>query len=197
MIHSLRIKNMVCDRCKRVVRDELEELGLSVQYVELGEVELTDLLPDSRLDSVRNALKANGFELLDDKQQTLAEQIKVLLINEVQYEANQRHEGETTSAFLARKMGYDYSYLSSLFSTETGQTIEHYLIQLRIEKVKEWLQYNELTVAEIAFRLGYSSSQHLSNQFRQATGQTPGQFRKNQQTRRQALDKVGGDTAAT
>ena len=187
---TLRIKNMVCDRCKRVVRDELDALGLSVQRVELGEVDVAGSLTDARLESVRNVLEINGFELLDDKQQSLAEQIKVLLINDVQYENGQRHEGETTSAFLTRRMGYDYSYLSSLFSTETGQTVEHYLIGLRIERVKELLQDDELTVAEIAFRLGYSSSQHLSNQFRQATGQTPGQFRKNQQAGRQTLDKV-------
>lgn len=192
---TLHIKNMVCDRCKRVVKEELEALGLSVQRVELGEVEVTDTVSDKALQSARNVLKTNGFELLDDKQQSLVEQIKVLLINEVQYESGQRHDRETTSAFLARKMGYDYSYLSNLFSAEIGQTIEHYLIGLRIERVKEWLQYNELTVSEIAFRLGYSSSQHLSNQFRQATGQTPGQFRKNQQAGRQVLDKVGEQRA--
>ena len=197
MIHTLRIKNMVCDRCKRVVQEELEQLGLSVQRVELGEVEVADSLTDATLDAVRNVLKTNGFELLNDKQQSLAEQVKVLLINDVQYETNERHEDETTSAFLARRMGYDYSYLSSLFSTETGQTVEHYLIGLRIERVKELLQDDELTVAEIAFRLRYSSSQHLSNQFRHATGQTPGQFRKHQQTGRQVLDKVGKRNTAT
>lgn len=191
---TLRIKNMVCDRCKRVVRDELEALGLSVQRVELGEVEVAGIVSDTDLDSVRTILKTNGFDLLDDKQQLLVEQLKVLLINEVQYETAQRHEGETTSAFLARKMGYDYSYLSNLFSTETSQTIEHYLIGLRIERIKELLQDDELTLTEIAFRLRYSSSQHLSNQFRQATGQTPGQFRKNRQAGRQTLDKVGERT---
>lgn len=192
---TLRIKNMVCDRCNRVVQQELEQLGLSVQRVELGKVEVTGAVSDTTLELVRIALKTNGFALLDDKQQSFVEQIKVLLINDVQYESGQRHEGETTSAFVARKMGYDYSYLSNLFSAETGQTIEHYLIGLRIERVKELLQYGELTVAEIAFRLGYSSSQHLSNQFRQATGQTPGQFRKNQRAGRQLLDKVGERTA--
>ncbi len=182
---------MVCDRCKRVVRHELEALGLSVQRVELGEVEVAGAVSDTALESVRTVLKTNGFALLDDKQQSLVEQIKVLLINDVQYESGQRHEGETTSAFLARKMGYDYSYLSNVFSVETSQTVEHYLIGLRIERIKELLQYDELTVADIAFRLGYSSSQHLSNQFRQVTGQTPGQFRKNQRAGRQVLDKVG------
>ena len=94
------------------------------------------------------------------------------------------------SDYLSEKIGYEYSYLSNLFSSETGQTIEHYIIAQKVEKVKEWLSYNELTLSEMAWRLSYSSTAHLSNQFKKVTGMTPGEFKKNTSTRK-ALDKVG------
>lgn len=186
----LTIRNMVCDRCKRVVREELEKLGLVVGRVDLGEVEVAELPAPVSLDDVRQTLQANGFDLVDDRKQTLVEHIKVLLINEIQHLKGERLPTENYSDFLERKLGYDYSYLSGLFSASEGQTVEKYIIALKIEKVKEWLRYDELTLSEIAWRLGYSSVHHLSNQFRQVTGQTPGQYRKAAHADRRPLDSV-------
>ncbi|GAB2541549.1 AraC family transcriptional regulator [Spirosoma aerophilum] len=187
---TLTIRNMVCDRCKRVVREELEKLGLTVNRVELGDVDIEKLTDTVSLDDIRKALQANGFDLIDDKKQFLVEHIKLLLINEIQHLKGERLASENYSTFLERKLGYEYSYLSSLFSASEGQTLEKYIIALKIEKVKEWLQYDELTLSEIAWRLSYSSVQHLSNQFRQVTGQTPGQFRKLVRTERRSLDAI-------
>ena len=181
---------MVCDRCKRVVREELEKLGLIVDRVELGEVDVANLPPDVTLDDVRLALQKNGFDLVDDKKQSLVEHMKVLLINEVQHLKGERLATENYSTFLERKLGYEYSYLSGLFSASEGQTLEKYIIALKIEKTKEWLRYDELTLSEIAWRLNYSSVQHLSNQFRQVTGMTPGQFRKSAVVERRSLDMI-------
>ncbi|MVM37689.1 helix-turn-helix domain-containing protein [Spirosoma sp. HMF3257] len=186
----LTIRNMVCDRCKRVVREELEKLGLTVGRVELGEVDVSDLPSALGLDSIRQTLQANGFDLVDDKKQALVEHIKILLINEIQYLKGERLSTENYSTFLERKLGYEYSHLSSLFSASEGHTLEKYIIALKIEKVKEWLRYDELTLSEIAWRLSYSSVQHLSTQFRQVTGQTPGQFRKATQVDRRNLDTL-------
>lgn len=186
----LTIRNMVCDRCKRVVREELEKLGVAVNRVDLGEVDVEPLPEPVTLDAVRQTLQANGFDLIDDKKQSLVEYMKVLLINEIQHLKGDRLPTENYSTFLERKMGYEYAYLSSLFSASEGQTLEKYSIALKIEKVKEWLRYDELTLSEIAWRLSYSSVQHLSTQFRQVTGQTPGQFRKTALVNRRTLDSI-------
>ncbi len=186
----LTIRNMVCDRCIRVVREELETLGLTVNRVDLGEVDVDDLPPSVSSDQLRDMLLANGFDLVDDKKQSLVEHTKRLLINEIQHLKGERHPAENLSAFLERKLGYDYSYLSGLFSAREGQTLEKYAIALKIEKVKEWLQYDELTLTEMAWRLGYSSVQHLSGQFRQVMGQTPGQFKKAATVSRRSVDSI-------
>lgn len=187
---TLMIRNMVCDRCKRVVREELEALGLTVNHVDLGEVDVNALPVTITPDDVRRVLQASGFDLIDDRKQALVAHIKVLLINEIQHLKGDRLPTENYSAFLERKLGYGYSYLSTLFSESEGQTVEKYSIALKIEKVKEWLRYDELTLTEMAWRLSYSSVQHLSNQFRQMTGQTPGQFRKAAATDRRSLDSI-------
>ena len=181
---------MVCDRCKRVVREELEALGLVLNQIELGEVDVDELPPGVTLDAVKTALQASGFDLVDDRKQSIVEHMKVLLMNEVQHLKGDRLPAENYSAFLERKLGYDYSYLSGLFSAIEGQTVEKYTIALKIEKVKEWLHYDELTLTEMAWRLNYSSVQHLSNQFRHVTGQTPGQFRKETIHSRRTLDSI-------
>lgn len=187
---TLTIRNMVCDRCKRVVREELQKLGLVVSRVDLGEVDVDTLPPNLTLDDVRLTLQANGFDLVDDKKQSLVEHIKVLLINETQHLKGERLPTENYSTFLERKLGYEYSYLSGLFSASEGHTLEKYTIALKIEKIKEWLRYDELSLSEIAWRLNYSSVQHLSTQFRQATSQTPGQFRKKALVERRSLDRI-------
>lgn len=188
---TVYIKNMVCGRCRRVVRETLEGLGFSVGRVDLGEVEVTAWPANVTPDDVRRALQINDFELLDDPKMVLIEQLKTLIINEVFYEKGLKPAHQNFSDFLAEQTGHDYAQLSALFSATEGITIEKYSIAQKIEKVKELLTYGELSVSEIAFRLGYSSVQHLSNQFKHQTGQTPGQFRQERSRgQRQELDKV-------
>jgi len=182
---------MVCDRCIKVVREELDKLGVDLNHIELGEVETKEDLDDIKLRKVRLILEENGFELLDDKRATLVENIKTLIIEEVQYLKGNKPAALNFSDYLSQKTGYEYSYLSTLFSSETGQTIEQYIIAQKIEKVKEWLSYNELSLSEMAWRLSYSSTAHLSNQFKKITGMTPGEFKKGNILRRTTLDRVG------
>lgn len=187
---KLYIKNMVCDRCKRAVEQVLTNAGLDVHQVLLGEVTVAEWPTGVTTEQVAEGLEANGFELLDDRKTVLVEQIKSIIINEIHHNRRERPEQQNLSDFLAQKIGYDYSYLSHLFSAVEGISIERYAILQKIEKVKEYLFYGELSLSEIAWRVGYSSSQHLSNQFRQVVGMTPGEFRRIRQPLRNDLDKV-------
>ncbi|MFD2999404.1 AraC family transcriptional regulator [Pontibacter toksunensis] len=186
---KIYIKNMVCDRCKRVVAEELRALGYTVIQVGLGEAELAAKEGEVDLERIREVLQDNGFELLDDRKTKLIEQVKLALIELV-------HKGEeaelhvNTSDYIAEKVGLDYNYLSNLFSSFEGITIEKYLILQRIERVKELLVYNELSLKEIAYKLGYSSVAHLSNQFKKVTGLTPSHFKQVKTEKRKTIDKV-------
>lgn len=188
---KLYIKNMVCDRCIRVVREEFDKLGIGLSHIELGEVETKEKLDEAQLTDVKHSLKTSGFELLDDKRAALTENIRTLIIEEVQYLKGNKPAAVNFSDYLSQKTGYEYSYLSNLFSSETGQTIEQYIIAQKVEKVKEWLSYNELSLSEMAWRLSYSSAAHLSNQFKKVTGMTPGEFKKSNTPARKTLDRVG------
>ncbi len=188
---ELLIKNMVCDRCIRTVREELERSGEQVTGIELGRAEIKGEPDQERLENIRRVLTENGFELIDDKKTALVDYILKLIIEEIQQLKGYKPENMNFSEYLAQKTGYDYSYISHLFSSETGQTIEQYIIAQRIEKVKEWLYYNELTGSEIAWKLGYSSVAHLSNQFKKLTGMTPATYKNNKELARIPLDKVG------
>jgi AraC family transcriptional regulator len=188
---KLQIKNMVCDRCKKVVRDEMEKLGIGLDRVDLGEVETEKELDSDKLREVKQMLESNGFALLDDKKDALVEHIRTLIIEEVQYLKGHKPAQMNFSDYLSQKTGYEYSYISNLFSTETGQPIEQYIIAQKVEKIKEWLSYNELSLSEMAWRLSYSSAAHLSNQFKKVTGITPGEFKKSNSLARKTLDKVG------
>jgi AraC family transcriptional regulator len=188
---ELQIKNMVCDRCKKVVREELSKIGLHLTSIELGQVVTAEEPDADQLRKIRKVLENNGFELIDNKKEALAEHIRTLIIDEVQYFKGNKPVSMNFSDYLAEKTGYEYSYLSNLFSAETGQTIEQYIIAQKIEKIKEWLSYDELTLSEMAWRLSYSSTSHLSNQFKKVTGMTPGAFKKDRDAPRKALDKVG------
>jgi AraC family transcriptional regulator len=187
----LQIKNMVCDRCKRVVNEELSHLGINITKIELGVVETNGELSTAQLEQVKKVMINNGFEILDDRKGALAEHIKTLIIEEIQYLKGNKPAAMNFSDYLSQKTGYDYSYLSNLFPAEAGVTIEHYIIAQKIEKIKEWLSYNELTLSEMAWRLSYSSTAHLSNQFKKMTGMTPGAFKKSKTALRKELDKVG------
>lgn len=188
---TIYIKNMVCGRCRRVVRESLESLGLTLTRVDLGEADISDWPATCSIADVRRVLQANEFDMLEDPKTVLIEQLKTLIINEVYYGPGDKPTHQNFSDFLAEKTGHDYGQLSALFSSVEGITLEKYIIAQKIEKVKELLTYGELTVSEIAFRLAYSSVQHLSNQFRQVTGQTPGAFRQaGDRSPRRDLDKL-------
>lgn len=178
---------MVCDRCKRVVAEELEKLGYEVVEVGLGEAEIASDTPD--LPAIRQVLETNGFELLDDRKTKLIEQVKLAVIALI-HERPRMDLHVNTSDYIAEKVGLDYNYLSTLFSSSEGITIEKYVILQRVEKVKELLVYNELNLKEIAFQLGYSSVAHLSSQFKKITGLTPSHFKQVKEQKRKTIDKV-------
>ena len=185
---KLIIKNMVCPRCISSVEQILKDNKLQAQYIRLGEVELTKDPGKNKLEQFSGDLTKNGFELLDDQKMQLIEKIKNLLIGKVQQGNVEDHF--SVSKFLGKKIFKDYSALSKLFSEVEGITIEQFFILQKIEKVKEWLIYNELSLNQIAFNLGYSSTQHLSNQFKKLTGMTPTQFKQLGAAHRKGLDAV-------
>lgn len=184
----LYVKNMVCERCIMAVQQELQQLGLAYHYVQLGEIELTETPDPQQLTDLSHALSAIGFELLDDKKARTVEKIKTTIVSLIH--SNNDEFNLKLSALLEEKLGLDYAYLSTLFSSVEGITIEKYAILQRIEKVKELLVYDELSLGEIADQLGYSSVQHLSLQFKKITGLTASQFRNLKEKRRIPLDKI-------
>lgn len=175
---ELYIKNMVCDRCIRVVRDELERLGYTVSRVELGRATVGALPVD--LPRIGSVLEAHGFALLTDRTTRVVNQVKTLIIGLIQ---SGRIEGLhiTLSDHLSEQVGLDYAHLSHLFSTTENLTIEKFWIMQRVERAKELLSYDELPISDIARQLGYSSAAYLTNQFKTITGLTPAAYR-NQQT---------------
>lgn len=185
----LFIKNMVCARCERMVQRLLTGIGLQVRTVRLGEADIEGEPTPAQLEALRAALHSEGLELLDDRTSRLVGQVKNLVVQEIHH-TPQKPEAMNFSDFLSKKAGYDYSHLSRLFSSVEGVTIEKFIIAQKIERVKELLVYDELTMGEIAWRLGYSSSQHLSNQFRQVTGMTPTQFKGHHGQGRRRLDEL-------
>lgn len=187
-MYTLYIKNMVCDRCRQAVRGVFERQDITPQSVELGVVQ-TDSEPDKNaLEKISDALKAQGFELLEDGRSQTVERIKAAVIEMVR--GGSRMQSRNVSAFLADTLHSDYSALSKLFSSATGTTIEKYVIAQRVELVKELLSYGEMTLGEIALQMGYSSVAYLSAQFKSVTGQTPSQYKSAAMQARQPLDKI-------
>jgi AraC-like DNA-binding protein len=185
---TLFIKNMVCNRCIMVVQQELDKLGLPVQSIRLGEVQLDSEPPAAAKKQLEQVLLGLGFELIDDKKSRIIEKIKTLIIELVHQQDNDTKTN--LSALLSDKLHHEYNYLSNLFSEVEGSTIEKYFIAQKIEKVKELLVYDELSLSEIAFRLNYSSVAYLSNQFKKVTGLTPSHFRQIREDKRKPLDQV-------
>jgi AraC family transcriptional regulator len=185
---QLYIKNMVCDRCILVIKEQLKKAGIGFKQVNLGEVELDKEPTPEQLDVLNHNLTAIGFELLDDKKEKLVEKIKNIIISLIH--RNDDGNNKKLSAILEERLQLDYHYLSNLFSSTEGLTIEKYAIRQRIERVKELLTYNELSLSEIADQMEYSSVQHLSQQFKKETGLTPTQFRDLKENTRKPLDKV-------
>jgi YesN/AraC family two-component response regulator len=189
MSTTLHIKNMVCDRCVMVVRQQLDELQLDYKNIQLGEVELSENANHAQLDQLRLNLEQQGFELLDDKRSKTVEKIKTTIVSLI-HGKDADELNLKLSAILEEKLGMDYHYLSTLFSSVEGITIEKYAILQRIEKVKELLMYDEKNLSDIAFELGYSSVQYLSQQFKKVTGLTPTHFKQVKDNRRKPLDKI-------
>lgn len=173
---KLYIKYMVSLRCKLFVKSELEKLGLTSINIDLGSVEIKEEISKEQLETFNNNLKNAGLELLDDKRNILVKKIN-RMINEM-IQNNEVLPDVTFSEYISQKMNCDYTYLSNTFSKVTGMTIRQYIIQQKIEKVKELLIYDELNLNEIAYRLNYSSVAHLSNQFKKITGLTPTYFKQ-------------------
>ncbi len=185
---TLFIKNMVCNRCRMAVQAELEKAGLHPLTVELGEVELGVTPSRRQLEEIDAALKKLGFELIDDKRSRIIAKMKKVIIELVHHS-----EDKLTvklSERLSQALHYDYSYLSNLFSEVEGTTIEKYFISQRIERAKELLVYDELSLSEIADRLGYSGVAHLSAQFKKVTGLTPTYYKSLKQHRRRNIDEL-------
>lgn len=179
---------MVCNRCIMVVQNELDKLGLNVKNIKLGEVTLDKELTPEEKNKLDNALIPLGFEIIDDKKSRIIEKIKNIIIDLVHHQDNEIKTN--LSDVLSSKLHHDYNYLSNLFSEVEGTTVEKYFIAQKIEKVKELLVYDELSLSEIAFRLNYSSVAYLSNQFKKVTGLTPSHFKQIKEDKRKPLDNL-------
>lgn len=184
----LYIKNMVCNRCKMVVRSELEQLGLQPLDVELGEVELEQALTEVQKEQLEKRFSELGFELIDDKKSRLIDRVKTLVIALVHYSGEPQNRN--VSDYLTEHIPMEYNYLSNLFSEVEGTTIEKYYIAQRIERVKELLVYDELSLSQIADRMGYSSVAYLSTQFKKVAGLTPSHFKNVRAAKRKSIDRV-------
>lgn len=179
---------MVTIRCKMVVKSELEKFGIHYNSVDLGEVIVRDEPSQVQLDQLALGLRKAGLELMDDKKSILVEKIKAVIIELVHYNDDQLKIN--LSDYLTEKLSHNYTYLANLFSEVKGTTIEQFYIGHKIEKVKELLVYDELTLTEIAYKLNYSSVAHLSNQFKKMTGLTPSHFKKLKHKRRKTLENM-------
>lgn len=179
---------MVSLRCKILVEEELKKLGLDYVKLNLGMVETMGEITHEKRIQLKNNLLRSGLELLDDKKSILIERIKNVIVEMVHY--NDEIPKTNYSGYLSEKLGYDYTYLANTFSEVQGITIQHYIIKHKIEKAKELLLYNELNLAEIAYKLHYSSPSHLSNQFKKVTGLTPSFFKKMKKKREQNLENL-------
>ncbi|PAU94793.1 AraC family transcriptional regulator [Aliifodinibius salipaludis] len=185
---KLYIKYMVSLRCKMLVKDELKKLGIDCVSVDLGMVEIQDDITDEQLETFAKNLKKSGLELLDDKKNILVEKIKSVIVEMIHYEDEVPKVND--SDYISEKLGYDYTYLSNTFSEVKGMTIQQYIIMHKIERVKELLLYDELTLTEIAHQLHYSSVAHLSNQFKKITGLTPTYFKELKDKREKTLEEL-------
>lgn len=185
---KLFIKNMVCPRCILSVEQIFSSLKIPTVNIVLGEVETEKELSEKQIKTLEQALQKVGFELLDDQKNQLIDKIKTLLIQKVQEGNIEDHF--SIQKFLGKHIFKDYSSISKLFSEVESITIEQFFILQKIEKVKEWLIYNELSLSEISFLLGYSSPQHLSAQFKKVTGMTPGYFKKLGSQHRRPIDEI-------
>ncbi len=185
---TLYIKYMVSIRCKMIVKDELNKMNIPFVKVELGEVELMEKISPQQREQLALALLKSGLELMEDKKAKIIEKIKNVVVEMVHY--SDELPKTKFSVFLSEKLGYDYTYLSNLFSETEGTTIEQFILLHKIERVKELIIYDELNLTEIAWKLHYSSVAHLSHQFKKITGLTPTFFKSIKHKKRNTLENL-------
>jgi len=171
-----------------LVKAELEKLGIRYKTVELGEAELEENISEEQRNLLNSALKKSGIELMEDKKSILIQQIKNIIVEQVHY--TEEPLEINFSVYLSQKLQYDYTYLANLFSESQGITLEHYHIIHKIERVKELLVYDELNISEIASKMNYSSTAHLSSQFKKITGLSPSFFKKLKDKKRGSLEDI-------
>jgi AraC-like DNA-binding protein len=179
---------MVSIRCKMLVKDELKKLGLKYISVDLGEVDLIEDISSEKRDEIKIALLNSGLELMDDKKAMLIEKIKNVIVEMIHY--NDDLPKVNFSDYLSEKLQYDYTYLANLFSETEGTTIEQFILLHKIERVKEFIIYDELNLTEIAEKLLYSSVSHLSAQFKKITGLTPSFFKSLKHKKRGSIENI-------
>jgi len=185
---DIHIKNMVSNRCILIVKSELEKLGLQYVSVHLGVVEIPDDLTEAMYNHVNLNLKKWGLSIITDHKLILIEKIKTIIIDLVHYNDNQLKIN--FSDYLSQKLNYDYTYMANLFSENQGMTIEHFFLSHKIERVKEFLIYDELNISEIADKMHYSNVAHLSSQFKKITGLTPSQYKHLKVKIRKPLERI-------
>lgn len=188
---KLHIKNMFCRRCISAVEELFCQAGIETTSVALGEVLVRNMHPDDeQMARLGKSLLEHGFEIVNDRKSRLLEQIKATVIDVIHHQ--EHYELKINwSAYLSEKLNYDYNYLGNLFSAVNGITLERYIMRQKIEKIKEYLFYDELSLKEIAYKLGYSNQAHVSSQFKKMTGLTPSEYKKSkQEMTRTPLDSI-------
>ena len=182
---------MVSQRCKMMVKEELKKLGLHFMVVDLGEIEIMENISFETREQLKAGLLNSGLELMDDKKAMLIEKIKNVIVEMVHY-ADELPK-TNFSDYLAEKLNHDYTYLSNIFSEVKGITIQQFIINHKIEKIKELLLYDELNLTQISYKMNYSSVAHLSNQFKNITGLTPTQFKNLKDRKRIPIEDIGNE----
>ena len=185
---KLYVKYMVSLRCKLMVKHELEKLGLHPLNIGLGMIEIKEDLSTLQKEQLKLNLATSGLELMDDKKSILIDKVKNVIIEMIHY--SDEMPKMNYSDYISEKIGYDYTYLSNLFSEVKGITIQHFIIKHKIEKVKELILYDELNLTEISYKLHYSSVAHLSNQFKKVTGHNPSYYKKLGKKRKGNLENL-------
>ncbi len=185
---TIYIKNMVCIRCKMIVSAELTNLGLHYSRVDLGQADIIEDISITQYDQIKSSLSKSGLELIDDIKSVLIEKIKKLIIELVRY--SEAPLPINLSVYLSQQLHHNYTYMANIFSFSQGHSIEKFLIEHKIERVKELLIYNELNLTEIAYKMHYSSVAHLSSQFKKVTGDTASHYKRLKVQQRVMLEEI-------
>jgi AraC-like DNA-binding protein len=185
---KIYIKNMVSNTCKLVVKDALNKLNLHYIFINLGEVEIMENISKNQREELKAYLQKMGLELTNDKKTILIEKVKDTIVEMIHYADDMIKVN--FSDYLSEKLNYDYTYLSNLFSEVQGTNIQNFVLLLKVERVKELITYDELTISEIAYKMNYSSVAHLSNQFKKVTGFSPTYFKHLRERRRNSIEAI-------